>query len=176
MKVYLITALLIFNLPNLFAQTKWSVSTASISFSIKNAGLTVKGTLGGFVGDVLFDSKQPVGSIIKGSVKVNTLQTGNSTRDKHLQEQEYFDAKNYPDMIIASSFFGKSANGFKAYCKLTIKGTTKDIVIPFTWTEQNNKATMVGSFELNRLDYKIGEGSLILSDKVTVNINLNLEK
>ena len=26
MKVYLITALLIFNLPNLFAQTKWSVS------------------------------------------------------------------------------------------------------------------------------------------------------
>lgn len=158
------------------AQTTWKIQSAVVGFRIKNAGLMVEGTLTGFEGMVKFDSKTYAQSSIKGSVLVNTIKTGIATRDNHLQKEEYFYAVNYPKIELVSSFFGKSENGFKGYFKLTIKGVTKDVIIPFTWNEQGNKAIASGTFNINRLDFGIGQSSLILSNNVIIDIQLNLSK
>ena len=64
----------------------------------------------------------------------------------------------------------KSKEGFESLSSITIKGITKDITIPFMFSQTNNKAEFKGSFSLNRLDFGIGEKSIILSDKVEVDI------
>lgn len=158
------------------AQTAWKIEASDIRFKAKNAGLTVNGTLSGFNGEVNFDAKTFAQSSIKGSVEITTIKTGIAARDKHLQKEEYFNQAAFPKIELVSSFFGKTDTGFKGYFKLTMKGVTKDIVIPFTWKEQGKIAVASGSFAINRLDFGVGASSLILNNDIYVNIQLNLVK
>ncbi|MCU0422453.1 MAG: YceI family protein [Bacteroidia bacterium] len=156
--------------------TTLKVNQALVKFTIKNAGLTVEGSLSGFEGDIQFDPQAIARSTIKGSVQVSTIKTGFTSRDKHLQKEEYFNQAKFPKIELVSSFFGKAEQGFRGYFKLTLKGVTKDVVIPFTFTEEGGIINMKGSFTLNRLDYGIGKSSMILDDEVKVNLQFSLQK
>ncbi len=151
------------------AQAPLKVLSSSITFKIKNAGLTVNGSFSGFSGEINFNPELYKQAKITGSVAVNTINTGIAARDRHLQKEEYFDAEKFPAITIVSSFFGKEGNQFKGYFKLTIKGITKDIVIPFTF--DNN--ILKGGFTLNRKDFNVGSNSIIMSDEVNVSIQIN---
>jgi polyisoprenoid-binding protein YceI len=70
---------------------------------------------------------------------------------------------------IKSDFFGKDGQNFKGYFKLTIKGITKDITIPFIF--DNN--IMKGEFTIDRRDFKVGGNSMVMGDKVTISIQVN---
>jgi len=41
------------------------------------------------------------------------------------------------------------------------------IDVPFTFTEKGNTRAFKGSFKLNRLDFGVGDSSLILADEAT---------
>lgn len=172
---YLFLLLTGFITSHLYAQTAWKIQSSKVNFSVKNAGLTVKGSVDGFKADIQFDPKAYTQANMKGSVNVNTLQTGIKLRDEHLQKQEYFNQAQFPVITLQSSFFGKTDNGYKGYFKLTIKGVTKDVIIPFTWSEQGETAVVKGIFTINRLDFGIGEESLMLSNDIQITIELNLK-
>lgn len=158
-------------------QTNWKTTEALVKFSIKNAGLTVNGSFSGFSGDVLFSRESLAKSKITASVASATIKTGIEARDKHLKKEEYFDAAAFPLITMQSKFFAKAEDGtYRGYFKLTLKGITKDIMIPFKFEEKGQMAFIEGSIKLNRLDYKIGKSSLILSDEVIIDIKLKLEK
>jgi polyisoprenoid-binding protein YceI len=70
---------------------------------------------------------------------------------------------------MESNFFGKENNRFIGYFKLTIKGITKDITVPFTF--ENN--VFKGSFTIDRRQFKVGGNSFILSDNVKVDLLIN---
>ena len=171
MKKYLfISILLIFTVgQNLMAQPVLNVKSTVVSFKIKNAGLTVNGTLGGFKGEIKFSSEQFKTSTINVSVDANTINTGINSRDNHLKKEDFFDVKNFPLINIKSDFFGKDGQNFKGYFKLTIKGITKDITIPFIF--DNN--IMKGEFTIDRRDFKVGGNSMVMGDKVTISIQVN---
>ncbi|MES2690877.1 MAG: YceI family protein [Bacteroidota bacterium] len=158
------------------AQTSWKINEAAITFKIKNAGLTVNGSLGSFNGSFLFSADKLPASKITATVQVNSISTGINKRDNHLKQEEYFNASKFPAAFVSSSFFVKTAEGYRGYFILTMKGVSKEVTIPFTYIETGNTATMVGSVKLNRLDYGIGEKSIILSDEVSVYINISLKK
>ncbi|HYG18546.1 MAG TPA: YceI family protein [Ohtaekwangia sp.] len=54
---------------------------------------------------------------------------------------------------------------------LTIKGITRTVSIPFTVRRQNNSTLYKGSFEINRLDFGLGEKSAILDERVKIHIS-----
>lgn len=123
-----------------------------------------------------FDATKNAGNYIQASIDANTIYTDNSTRNGHLKKQEYFDVEKYPKISMVSTFFGKDKDIFRGYFNITIKDKTKAITVPFTFSEKTGKATIKGSFVLNRLDFGVGESSIILSDNVTVTIEVNLQK
>ena len=135
---------------------------------------------GGFEGlsaKINFDAAKSYSNHIEASADAKTINTDNEGRDKHLKKEEYFSADKFPKISLSASTFAKQADGsFKGYFKLTLKGVTKDIVIPFTFIEKDNKATISGSFKINKRDYNVGESSLILSDNVIIDIELKLVK
>ncbi len=152
------------------SQTILKVISSNISFKIKNAGLTVKGTLSDLESEIKFSPELYKSSSIKANVSVNSIQTGIVAKDNHLKKEEYFDALKFPKISIISSFFGKDGAKYIGYFKLTIKGITKDITIPFIF--ENN--IMKAEFDIDRLDFNIGKNSLIMSNKVTISIQLNV--
>lgn len=133
----------------------------------------MNGTIAGLEAQILFDSQNPAVSKIEGSVDLNTISTGISIRDKHLKRSDYFDVKKSPKITIVSTSIEKSATRkYKGISNITIKGITKSVNIPFTFLKIGNKCIFKGEFAINRLDFKVGEESIMLADVVKVKVEI----
>lgn len=144
----------------------------SITFEIKNLGITTGGSIGGLQTKVHFNPSGLNSSTLEASVDVNTINTENSSRDEHLRSEDFFDAAHFSKISLKSiSFKHKGGDNYTGRFLLTIKGRTKQIDIPFTFSDRDNMISFKGTFKLNRLDFGVGSKSMILADEVTVNID-----
>lgn len=157
--------------------TEWSVVSSSVKFKIKNAGFNVDGTFTGLVAIVRFDASKSYGNSIEASIDAKSVNTKNESRDHHLKKADYFDVEKYPKITMKATIFSKEKDGsYKGYFKLTIKNKSSDFFVPFTIIEKDGKMTMNATFTINRLDYGVGESSMILSNNATITINVILAK
>jgi polyisoprenoid-binding protein YceI len=160
-----------------FAQTKNSVTRSAIKFQIKNLGINTGGTIGGLQANIHFQPENLDSSLIEASVDVNTLDTDNGTRDTHVKSDEFFDAPKYPKITMKSiSFKHKSGDSYTGRFNVTIKDKTRQFDVPFTYSDAGSTAIIKGGFKLNRLDFGVGEKSFVLSNDVTVSIELEVAK
>lgn len=158
------------------AQTNnWFVKTYSINFKIKNAKLNVTGMLGGLKAKINFDPLNPMNGNFEGTIDVNTLKTGIDMRDKHLKKAEYFDVASFPEITIKSiNIIKVKDNLYNAKCSLTMKGKTKEVMLPFTITANGKTAELKGTLALNRLDFGVGSSSVIMANNLEVTINVTV--
>ena len=74
------------------------------------------------------------------------------------------------------SFKHKSGDDYTGAFNLTIKDKTNTVEVPFSFKETGNNATFKGNFQIKRTDYGIGESSMVMSDKVKVEIEVETGK
>lgn len=147
-------------------------SKTSVTFKIENWGVDVHGVFTDITFKSNFDGNNLANAYINAFVQVKTIDTDNSTRNKSLLKQEYFDEANYPTIILKSVSFEKtSENKYILTAQLTIKGTTKTVTIPFSISKNGNEIIMSSTFEVNRRDYKVGKSSWVLADEVEIKVN-----
>ena len=155
----------------------WTPTAARTAFTAKMFGIRVVGTFKGFKGNINFDPSNPAQSSISGSVDAATVDTDNSMRDGHLREKEdFFQAEKYPKITLKSTKIEKSGSGYVGTFDLTLKNVTKSLKIPFTFKENGTTATLEGSTELDRTDWKFGGNTLGMSDDVTLDLKVNLKQ
>lgn len=177
MKKFLLPILLIILTTTAFTYINSTVTRSIITFKTRNMGIGVDGAIGGLQANVNFNPSDPAASAIEASVDANSINTDNSSRDEHLRSEDYFDVAHYPKITLKSvSFKHSNGNNYTGQFNLTIKGKTKPVEIPFTYTQTGNTSAFKGSFKLNRLDYGIGGSSMILANEVTVSIDAGVEK
>lgn len=153
------------------AQPNWKTTKATVTFKIKNAGLTVNGSFGGFMGNLVFDPAMPEKAQLTASVDVATLETGVGMRNNHLKKEDYFDVEKYPRISLKTMRIDKKgSNVYEGTFAVTLKGITRNVTIPFTVTQTGMMAQFAGEFEINRRDYKIGGRSLLMGNDVTISI------
>lgn len=158
-----------------FAQTFRPVdSGSSVKFKIKNLGLSTTGTFSGLQGTLQFDPNNLTACSFDVTIDAKTVNTGIDLRDSHLRKEEYFDVENFPRIRFVSSRVTPStrAGTLFVFGSLTIKNVTKEISFPFTATPQNGGYVFSGEFKLNRRDFKVGGGSVTLSDNLTVMLSV----
>ncbi|MCF6348784.1 MAG: YceI family protein [Flavobacteriaceae bacterium] len=144
---------------------------AEVDFKIKNIGMYVDGKFNDVAINSNFNSENLNESYINTTIKVNSINTKNTKRDKHLLSDDYFDAASYEDIKLKTTKIEKvSENKYKLIAKLTIKETTKRIVIPLQVNENEESITIRSNFNINRRDYKVGGSSWILSNTVKIEI------
>jgi polyisoprenoid-binding protein YceI len=149
---------------SLSAQTQRKITKSSVSFRIKNAGSWVDGTFGKVSGTVKFDEKAANNSI-DASVEANSVSTKNDMRDKHLKKDDFFDVEKIPLIKITSQkITHKDDQNYEGDFKITIKNKTKNIIIPFTF----KNGVFSASFNIDRRDFAVGGGTLILSETAYV--------
>ncbi|MEO1451659.1 MAG: YceI family protein [Bacteroidota bacterium] len=154
----------------LLIQNPWQIQAdqVAVDFKIKNAGLNVEGHFGDFRGNIVFDPAAPENGQIFASVGTSTIDTGIGMRDRHLKKDDYFHAEKYPRLTFTSTAIRKSDDGYIAVGTLDIKGTQKEVEVPFTF--ENN--VFQGELSLNRRDYGVGGKSLTLSNSVFISIRI----
>jgi len=155
------------------AQYKPDDKRSTVNFTIGNFGFDINGSFSGMKGVIDFDLQAPGNGSMNVTVDASTVNTDNSLRDRHLKEEGYFDVKHYPDIHFVSSKIttGGKSGSYLVLGKLTIKGISKDLSIPFTAVQQNSAVLFKGSFKINRKDFGIG-GTSTISNELEVMLNV----
>ncbi len=153
---------------------------SKIHFVIKNFGINTGGELTGLKGDIIFFTTDLAACKFNVSVSSSTIDTDNESRDKHLKNEEYFDVEKYPEITLASTKVEKTNKTGDGYyflsANLTIHGITKAVSFPFHAEKQNADYLFTGDFEINRLDFGVGESSAVLSNTVKVSLSVLAKK
>lgn len=174
-----------------YSQTKWKADPvhSNIAFEVDHLAISsVTGNFSEFECNV--ESKRSTfdGAKIEATVEVASISTKNLTRDKHLKEEDFFNAQKFPTMTFKSeSFVQKSDSEYTITGWLTIRDVTKKITFPATYSGMaklgdKTISAFKASFVINRFDYNltwndtIDTGSLVVGEDVSVNLNLELVK
>lgn len=151
------------------------VHDCHIEFTLLNAGFEVNGVIDSIEAEINFSPDNLGNSTIVAKAFSSAIRTGIAIRDSHLQKKGYFDTRDHPTMVASSKRFSRTKNGFQGTFDLTIKNITKEVIISFVQISQANGTRYIGKFEINRLDFGIGETSAILDDMVKVQIDMLVE-
>jgi polyisoprenoid-binding protein YceI len=174
MKMTIIFLLMLTSFPwarnrSIAEDTSRMVKNCLVKFSVHNAGIEITGTVGVATAQIKFDSNEPNPNTISATADPCTIQTGIAIRDKHLKRSDYFNVEKYNVITLTSKSIRKvGKNRFKGVFNLTIKGITKSVIIPFNLTHEDKFIIYRGEFEINRLDFNLGEESLILDKNVKI--------
>lgn len=123
------------------------------NYTIRFTGGDPSGEFKGLKGELKFDPNDLAGSKFNVSVDVATINTGNGMKNTHAKSAMWFDAEKFPLIKFTSTSIAKTATGYQTTGILEMHGVRKEVTIPFVF--ENNE--FKGSFEVNRLDYKINE-------------------
>ena len=185
--------LILLSVFNVSAQdaTMWKIdkSHTSVNFSIDHFFSAVTGKFTEFDGNIYFDSNNLKGSKAEFTVSINSVDTNNEKRDKHIQSKDFFDVNTFPKMMFKSTKFEKKSDAeFLVHGKLTVKDKTKDVILPMKITGEMEHPMMKGTLILgvaidvaiNRTDYGVGIGNwattMVVGDKVKIYIPMELNR
>ena len=157
---------------------KWNVDAAAaqIKFKVKGPFGTVDGSLGGLKSTIYFDKDNLASSSIRASTEAKSISTGIKLRNNDLQKEKYFNSDKYPLLSFQSDKIQKSGTGYKAIGDLTIKGVTKKVEIPFSFSEKGNTGVFKGSFSIQRQDYGIGTQGGFIGNMVSIDLEVPVTK
>jgi polyisoprenoid-binding protein YceI len=140
-----------------------SEKESKVEFSVKyhkNGEELVKGKLTGIKGTITFDPAHLETSSFDVTVNPGTTHTGDAARDKELIHESFFSQSLYPTIHIKSTSITTDRPGSIIYVlhgNLTMKDVIRPVTIQFTATKMGSGYLFRGGFDLNRLDYHLGE-------------------
>ncbi|WP_028871986.1 YceI family protein [Psychroserpens burtonensis] len=175
MKIILILITsLVFTVTGFALETKANIA---VDFKIRNLRMNVDGHFEKTSIATNFTSQDISQWVLYGNVAVNSIDTDNKKRDTHLNSDDYFDSTTYPETRIKATNFKKtSKNKYDVTVNLTIKKTTKSSTVPMEIINSKEGTNLKAYFEINRLDFEVGDSSFVLSDTVKINISNTLKK
>ena len=152
---------------------------SEIGFTTRQMGVPVDGKFGKFSAQVTLDPRQPASGSVAFTIDTTTARFGSAEIDAEIPKAIWLDSKRFPQASFQSSAIKASGPGrFEVAGKLTIKGQTRDVVVPVTLTQAGATSTASGQVVIKRLDFKVGEAewtdTSLLANDVTVRFKLAL--
>lgn len=137
-----------------------------------------KGTFDTYSGNVDFDEKSRTLKVLKGEMDMNSVNTKNQQRDKHLREAEFLNVEKFPK----GKFVMKSIKGNKLTADLTLRGVTKSVVFDYELNGPEDDPMKQRSFinielkgKINRKDFGIGNDSTLAEASLKNEIEIYIE-
>jgi polyisoprenoid-binding protein YceI len=96
--------------------------------------------------------------------------------NKKSQTAEWFDAVKFPYAKFKSTKVVKKGTDLSIIGDLTIKGITKQYTIPASYTKNGDQVTFKGTFNVNRIEFKVGHKSDVVPDLMKVTFNVPVKK
>jgi polyisoprenoid-binding protein YceI len=172
-----------------FAQSStWTIDKnhSQVNFAIKHAMVsTVRGSLSGVTGSVVWDDKDPSKSSVEATIDATTVSTNNDARDKHLKSPDFFNVEKFPTLTFKSTSVTSSGGKLQVVGDLTLAGVTKSVTLTVdgpTAPVKGQGGKLVTGFSatgtLKRTDFNFGSkfGGTALGDDVQFTIDVEASK
>jgi polyisoprenoid-binding protein YceI len=139
--------------------TRLVADKSQIAFVSKQMGVPVEGTFKKFDAQVAFDPRKPEGGTVALQIDTGSASLGVPMSDAELPKAPWFDTGHFPQASFQSSAIKALGEGrFEMAGKLTIKNISRQVTVPVTIAPSGGYAVATGSFTIQRLDYKVGDG------------------
>jgi polyisoprenoid-binding protein YceI len=157
-----------------------------VGFSVKHMMVsTVRGQFKSYRGTLSLDASDFAKSAFEGEIDVESIDTNNADRDKHLRTGDFFDAATHPTIAFKSTRIEAKGEGeFVVHGDLTIRGVTKPVAldVEFHGTGKNPWGKTVAGLHahttINRKDFGVNfnaaleTGGVLIAEKVKVDIDI----
>jgi polyisoprenoid-binding protein YceI len=146
-------------------RTSWTIdgSRSDVRFVVTKFGFEdVTGIFHESEGTIEYDPDRPERSRIEWRVKVASVTTDATNRDKALQAPEYFDAARHPYLsFVSQSVRGLPGGRLEVSGQLTMRGVTRPLVTTVNVVTRGPAPAFETAFEVNRYDFGIAGGSVM---------------
>ena len=163
----------------------------NVQFKLDAPLESITGTATGISGQVVFDPTNPAATSGRIVLETASLAVGNPMMADHLHSDQWLDVARHPTIVFETTALDQvRSNGNQTTArltgKLTVKGITKSMTVPVTFTYLADKLgarvndpkvkgdllVLRAAFDINRSDFGIKPGEM--TDKVSETINLSL--
>jgi polyisoprenoid-binding protein YceI len=160
---------------------------SSVGFEVRHMGIaTVRGAFRKFQGTIDATGEAPV---LRGTVDVASIDSGDPQRDGHLTSPEFFDAETHPE-ITFSSTAGEPVDERQVRLtgEIAIKGTTRPIELTGVvaeggtdpWGNERIGLELAGVIDRREFDLKwnqtLPNGNLLVSNDVKLLVSVSAVK
>ncbi|OYU68236.1 MAG: hypothetical protein CFE22_00725 [Cytophagaceae bacterium BCCC1] len=175
-------------------QAKWVIdpSHTKVGFSVRHFGISeTDGFFRNYTATVTSEKEDFSDLAVNVTVQIDSIDTNDAQRDAHLKADDFFNAEKFPEMKFESTKLETTSaeNEYKIHGNLTIRDLTKPVVFDLEYAGTvpkdpfgNTKAGFFITGNINRQDFGLtfnvllGTGNLAVSDKVKINIPVQLLK
>ena len=175
--------------------TQWTFEpghTAAL-FSVRHMMVThVRGHFKDVHGTLTFNPENPNDSSVEVTINTKEIWTGETDRDAHLQNADFLDAENHPEIIFKGNHVEiQGAHDYTVTGDLTIRGVTRQVILYVNylgswetpwWEDDEDKgpktrAGFVAKTTINRQDFNVSwnspldKGGVVVGNMVDITID-----
>lgn len=158
---------------------------SDLGFKIRHLMVSnVKGTLTNYSGGLSYTMEDMSDAQIRFEAEVNSISTGNSDRDAHLNGEDFFHTERFPKIYFEST--SVDINNGKLKGQLTIKDTTKEVELSVDYNGRrvdpwgNIKHGFEIKGTISRSDFDLTwntvleTGGFLISDEVKLDLDIQM--
>jgi polyisoprenoid-binding protein YceI len=155
-----------------------------ITFGLVASLHDISGKAGSFTGELDIGSESPTGKVVLQAAQLTTFL---SVRDDRMHDF-CLSTDEYPTIELRIGATtgnvkglnsGKGSGTIELRGQLTVRSSSRDVVIPMTYTWENGGVRLVGSHQLKWTDYGVPDPSILISTlypEVNVQFNVLLQQ
>lgn len=189
-KIAILTVMLVF-VAHLAAAALYRVDQvhSQIQFTVDHLMIfKVSGFFNEFQGEIEADAADRALQSARATIQVASIDTREPKRDDHLRSADFFDVANHPVMTFVSKKVEGSGDNIKVLGDLTIRGTTREVVLTGSFRGANTdpwgnvRAGFSASGTIDRRDFgltwnkALETGGVVVGNEVVISLEVQAIK
>lgn len=148
-----------------YGQVQNNLST--LQFSYQQMGVKMEGHFKKFQSQLRFDPSKPAAATVFFEVELGSIELGSGEANQEINGKPWLNIPAFPRAsFVTSSIKPSGTSQYEVSGKLSIKGQTRELTFPASFTAQGKQGVFEGRFTLRRSDFGIGEGAWAKTDIV----------
>ena len=150
---------------------------STVSFTSRQMGVPVEGRFGKFAVTVSFDPALSEKGKASIEIDLASIDAGSKDANDEVASKPWFNVREFPKAsFVTESIKPMGGNRYEARGKMTIKGKTRDMIVPFTHRQEGIYGVIEGVIPVMRTQFGVGEGpwgdTSVVADEVPVKFKL----
>lgn len=156
---------------------RWVVQPGSaLSFATDWSGTPIEGRFRRWTADIVFSPDALDQSKVTVSIDVASAETGDAQRDATLLSGDWLDAAGHPKAVFTASRFSKTGEGrYIAHGRLSLRGVTRPLDLPFRLKIDGDRAEARGTVSLDRVAFGVGQGEFTATDQIPGQVTVKID-
>ncbi len=154
-----------------------SAARSTVTFVSRQMGVPVPGAFKRLAARLSFDPARPQAARAAVDMDLASIEVGSREAYDEVVGKNWFNVRQFPQAHFeVAAVRALGGNRYAARGTMTIKGRSREVVAPFTFTVSGRDGVFAGGFVLKRLEFGIGEGPWgdpgTVADEVEVKFHL----